>query len=201
MAPQHYSSPLLCFAEALQAELSAREPDVLPDLVPVLPEGEALIARRRSAGAAARPDERVVAGAQEEGGGEPLPRGAGHHPVLDAPVPVVAPRLQEVAHIDDERAGAGLHGDPPPVLDELEAADAVLVEYGQEVAVRVWAQPVDDAAGRRRARRVPVQPQEAGAPRAPRHHRRRAVFAQLRDEDPRQPLRQLRHRRRHLLDH
>ncbi|KAB8104029.1 hypothetical protein EE612_036663 [Oryza sativa] len=93
--------------------------------------------------AAAWDDERVVGGAEEEGHGEALQRGVGHHPVLHALVHIVAPRLQEVADVDDEGAGAGLHGHPPAALEQLEAADGalLLVHDGEQVAVRVRAQP------------------------------------------------------------
>ncbi|BAF20603.1 Os07g0103600 [Oryza sativa Japonica Group] len=151
--------------------------------------------------AAAWDDERVVGGAEEEGHGEALQRGVGHHPVLHALVHIVAPRLQEVADVDDEGAGAGLHGHPPAALEQLEAADGVLllVHDGEQVAVRVRAQP--EAPHGHGARWVPVQPQEARL--LPRRHHRLALAGarQPSHQDLCQLLRQLVHRPRHLLDH
>jgi hypothetical protein len=79
----------LLLEEVREPNLSAGPLDVLLHLPPVLPEGEGPVGRRL----AARADGRVVGRAEEVGGGEALRLGVGHHLVLHALVPVVAPRL------------------------------------------------------------------------------------------------------------
>jgi hypothetical protein len=67
--------------------------------------------------------------------------------------------LEEVSDVDDESAGDGLDGHPGAALHKLQAADLILAEHGEEVAVRVRHQP--EGVRGEGARRVPVQPEEA----------------------------------------
>jgi uncharacterized protein (DUF2384 family) len=43
--------------------------------------------------------------------------------------------LEEIADIDDERARNWLHVDPPVFMEDLEPADTVLEEHGEEARV------------------------------------------------------------------
>lgn len=77
------------FEKVGEPNLFAGPLDVLLHPPPVLAEGEGPVGRRLGA----RADGRVVRRAQEIGYGEALRHGVGHHLVLHALVPVVAPRL------------------------------------------------------------------------------------------------------------
>lgn len=112
--------------------------------------------------------------------------------------------LEEVPDVDDEGAGDGLDGHPPGALHELQAADVVLAEHGEEVAVGVRHQA--EGVRGHRARRVPVQPEEARrlvAPlgREPLRRRPAPPRQERLREHARQRAGQLRHRDRHLPRH
>ena len=113
--------------------------------------------------------------------------------------------LEEVPDVDDEGAGDWLDGHPPGgALHELQAADVVLAEHGEEVAVGVRHQAEGGAVRIRRggARRVPVQPEEARRLVAPlREALPGGAGAEGLGEHARQRAGQLRHRARHLPRH
>lgn len=109
--------------------------------------------------------------------------------------------LKKVSDVDDEGAGDGLDGDPAGALHELQAADVVLAEHGEEVAVGVR----DQAEGVVRwegARRVAVQPEEARRVVAPlRESLAGGVAQEALRQHARQRPGQPRHRVRHLPRH
>ena len=113
--------------------------------------------------------------------------------------------LEEVPDVDDEGAGDWLDGHPPGgALHELQAADVVLAEHGEEVAVGVRHQAEGGAVRRDGARRVPVQPEEARRLVAPLREAllpSGAAGAEGLGQHARQRAGQLRHGARHLPRH
>src|ERR1700716_2209758 len=89
-----------------------------------------------------RPDRRVIVRVGEEGDRIAILAVAIDHPMLGRREAAVAPALQDVADIDDERAVDRRHADPLAALVlDLEAAEIVLPENREAAAVAMTADP------------------------------------------------------------
>ena len=83
---------------------------------------------------------RVEMRAEEARDGDPRRGVRRQHPMLHACEAVVGDELKEVADVDDECSRRRPDVDPPPALvKDLETADLVLEEYGEEAGVGVPA--------------------------------------------------------------